>query len=147
MPYHWFYNNFLPLKMCLFSIDFYFVNILILWTLAVKWCMATGAKPHICGVINVCLNSCWWFMLCMVYIPYPVLTLVPRDRNSLCQLGPTVGFYPRMETESSLRNVVFNKKYVLFCRVTVLLFVTAFILRAIHSSSWSVSLNDRGWWV
>jgi hypothetical protein len=36
MPYHRFYDNFLPLKFCLFIIDFCFDNILILWTLAVK---------------------------------------------------------------------------------------------------------------
>jgi hypothetical protein len=73
---HWFYNNFLPLKTCLFSIDFYFDNTLILWTLAIKWCMATCARSHACGVFNVFLNSRWWFMLCLVYIPCLVLTLV-----------------------------------------------------------------------
>jgi hypothetical protein len=50
LPYHWFHNNFLSLKFCLFSIDFCFDNDLILWTLAVKWCMAIGARPHVCGV-------------------------------------------------------------------------------------------------
>jgi fatty acid desaturase len=47
--------------------DLYFDNILILWTLAVKWCMAIASRPHVCGVFNVCLNSRWWFMLFGLY--------------------------------------------------------------------------------
>jgi hypothetical protein len=76
-------TKFSSFKICLFNIDFYFDNIPILW-------MATGARSHVCGVMNVHLNSCWWLML---------------------STGPNrVGFYLRTETESSLRNVVFNKK-------------------------------------
>jgi hypothetical protein len=30
------------------------------------------------GFCNVCLNSCWWFMLCLVYISCPVLVLTDR---------------------------------------------------------------------
>jgi hypothetical protein len=35
----------------------YFGNILILWTLTVKRCMAIGARPHVCGDFNVYLSS------------------------------------------------------------------------------------------
>jgi hypothetical protein len=38
---------------------------------------------------NVCLNSYWWFMLCLLYISSPVLVLVYRDKDWLCWLGPT----------------------------------------------------------
>jgi hypothetical protein len=72
--------NTLFLKICLFSYDFYFDNVLILWTLAVKWCTAIGARPDVCGVINVCLNS-RWFSLSLVYISCLVLTLVSGDRD------------------------------------------------------------------
>jgi hypothetical protein len=38
------------IKICLFSVCFHFDSILILWTLAVKLCMAIGARPHMCEV-------------------------------------------------------------------------------------------------
>jgi hypothetical protein len=34
-------------------------------------------------------NEHLWFMLCLVYIPCLMLTLVSRDRDWLCRLGPT----------------------------------------------------------
>jgi hypothetical protein len=61
-----------------------FDSTLILWTLTIKFCMASCIWSF-----NVCLNSSWWFMLCLVYISCLVLVLVSKDRDWLCQLGPS----------------------------------------------------------
>jgi hypothetical protein len=41
--------------------------------------MDIGVRPHVWSsfnVFNVCLSSRRWFVLCLVYISYPVLVLV-----------------------------------------------------------------------
>jgi uncharacterized membrane protein len=49
--------------------------------------MDIGAGPHMCGVLFnvfiVCLNSLWWFMLWLVYIPYLVLVLMCDEKGSV----------------------------------------------------------------
>jgi hypothetical protein len=50
------------------------------------------AKPHMCVEINdfnICVNSHRWFILCLVYIAYPVLVVLSVDRIYLYRLTPT----------------------------------------------------------
>jgi hypothetical protein len=63
-PYHGFYNlSFF--RICLFSLGFYFDSALILWAMAIKLCMAVGARPRARSLI-VCLNYRRCFMLCLM---------------------------------------------------------------------------------
>jgi hypothetical protein len=62
----------------LFSDHSYSDSTLIL-TIAVNDCTDIGARPRVWSFsndFNVCLNSCGWFMLCLVYIYYLVLVLM-----------------------------------------------------------------------
>jgi hypothetical protein len=80
--------------------------------MAMHHLMAIGARPHVSGVINVCLNSGGQFMLCLVYIPCLVLTLVSGDKRLALSIGPNrVGFYPRTETDPVSETLVFNKNW------------------------------------
>jgi hypothetical protein len=57
-------------RICLFSVGFYFDSPLILWTLAIKLCMAIGARPHVCGVL---LMSWLLLIVYVVWFIYPFL--------------------------------------------------------------------------
>jgi hypothetical protein len=59
---------------------------------------------------NVFLNSRRLFVLCLVYISYFVLGLVPGDRANSVDWAQLSRFHLKTETESSLRNVVFYIK-------------------------------------
>jgi hypothetical protein len=63
--------------------DFYSLSSLVL-TIAMKPYMNKCDRLHVCEVFNdfnVCLNSGRWFILCLVYISYLLLVLVPGDRD------------------------------------------------------------------
>jgi hypothetical protein len=64
--------------------------------------MLIGARPHVCRILfdtfNVCLNSCRWFVV-----------LCPEIGTSSIDWVQLSTLYLKMETESSLRNVVLNK--------------------------------------
>jgi hypothetical protein len=78
-------------RICPFSDDFHSDSALIL-TISVKQCMDVGARPHVCGVLNVFsiyLHSGRCFMWCLVYMSYTVLVLLSGNKDYLCRLGST----------------------------------------------------------
>jgi hypothetical protein len=65
-------------KICFFSDYYYSDSTLILTTIAVKWCMDIGARPHVCGVHLMFLIFDVTLVddLCCVWFIYPVLVLM-----------------------------------------------------------------------
>jgi hypothetical protein len=57
------------------------VSFYCLWTPAVILCMAIQARPIACGILNVCLNSCRQFVMCLVYISHLPLVLLSTDSD------------------------------------------------------------------
>jgi hypothetical protein len=50
-----------------------------IWSLKSAWPLS--ARPHVCGVVNVCFNSHRWFMLHLAYMPCLALVLVSVNRD------------------------------------------------------------------